>query len=175
MVVCKGNKRERNMNCIVAADKNWAIGKDNGLLVHLPEDLKYYKEKTIGKVIVIGRKTLESFPGGKPLPNRTNLVLTGNPKYKNDSCTVCCGIDALEKEMEKYSDKDIFVSGGAMIYNLFLDRCDVVYVTKLYDEFEADTYFPNMDKKENYKVTWESDIMEEKGVSYRFVKYEKIK
>ena len=94
------------MNCIVVADMNWAIGKDNGLLAHLPGDLKYYKEKTLGKVIVIGRKTLESFPGGKPLPGRTNLVLTGNPDYKNENCIVCCGMDALEKAMAQYDDED---------------------------------------------------------------------
>lgn len=161
------------MNCIVVADRNWAIGKDNGLLVHLPGDLKYYKEKTIGKVIVIGRKTLESFPGGKPLPGRTNIVLTGNSDYKNDSCVVCCGIEALEKELSKYDKRDIFISGGAMIYELFMDKCDTVYVTKLFEEFEADRYFPNMDAKDDFELTWESDIMEENGVQYRFVKYEK--
>lgn len=161
------------MNCIVVADQNWAIGKDNGLLVHLPGDLKYYKEKTLGKVIIIGRKTLESFPGGKPLPGRTNIVLTGNPEYKNENCIVCCGLDELNRTVSDYDDEDIFVSGGAMIYDLMLDRCDKVFVTKIYDTFEADRYFRNMDEDEDFLMTWESDPIEENGLTYRFTLYER--
>ena len=161
------------MNAIVVVDKNWAIGKDNDLLVHLPGDLKYYKEKTTGKVIVIGRKTLESFPGGRPLPNRTNLVLTSNPEYKNPHCTVCLGEAAMLKELENYPTQDIFVSGGQSIYDLFLDRCDTVYVTKIEDEYPADRYFRNLDEDDNYHVTWESDLQEDKGTKYRFLKYER--
>ena len=162
------------MNCIVVVDQNWAIGKDNDLLVHLPGDLKYYREKTIGKVIVIGRKTLESFPGSKPLPKRTNLVLTGNPAYENKSCIVCCGVEALIAEMKKYPEEDIFISGGEMIYNMFVDKCDTVYVTKIYKAFEADKHFKNMDEDENYKITWKSDMQEENGIKYQFCKYERI-
>lgn len=161
------------MNCIVVCDKNWAIGKDNGLLVHLPEDLKYYKEKTTGKIIVIGRKTLESFPGGRPLPNRTNIVLTANPDYKNEHCIVCCGKDALDSELKKYDDSEIFVSGGSMIYELLFDSCDTIYVTKIFDEFEADRYFKNMDEQSDFEITWQSDIKEQNGISFQFVKYER--
>ena len=161
------------MNCIVVADQNWAIGKDNGLLVHLPGELKYYKEKTLGKVIIIGRKTLESFPGGKPLPGRTNIVLTGNPEYKNENCIVCCGLDELNRTVSDYDDEDIFVCGGAMIYDLMLDRCDKVFVTKIYDTFEADRYFRNMDEDEDFLMTWESDPIEENGLTYRFTLYER--
>lgn len=161
------------MNCIVVADQNWAIGKDNGLLVHLPGELKYYKEKTLGKVIIIGRKTLESFPGGKPLSGRTNIVLTGNPEYKNENCIVCCGLDELNRTVSDYDDEDIFVSGGAMIYDLMLDRCDKVFVTKIYDTFGADRYFRNMDEDEDFLMTWESDPIEENGLTYRFTLYER--
>jgi dihydrofolate reductase len=162
------------MNCIVAVDKNWGIGKDNDLLVHLPGDLKYYKSKTIEKVIVIGRKTLESFPGSKPLPKRTNIVLTGNSEYSNDACIVCCGIEELEEELKKYDDEDIFISGGEMIYNMFAKKCKNVYVTKIFDAFDADKHFPNMDEDENYRITWESEIFEENNTEYQFVKYERI-
>lgn len=162
------------MNAIVVVDKNWAIGKDNDLLVHLPGDLKYYKEKTTGKVIVIGRKTLESFPGGKPLPNRKNLVLTSNPQYKNEYCTVCLGEEAMLSELEKYEDDEIFISGGQSVYDLFLDRCDTVYVTKIEGEYPADRYFKNLDDDPGYQVTWESDMQEDKGVQYRFLKYQRI-
>lgn len=163
------------MNCIVVVDENWAIGKDNDLLVHLPGDLKYYREKTIGKVIVIGRKTLESFPGSKPLPKRTNLVLTSNPDYKNDACTVCCGEEVLLEEMKKYNDDDIFISGGESIYNRYLDMCDNIYVTKIFKGFDADKHFKNIDEDKNYKLTWTSEILEENEIRYQFCKYERIK
>ena len=162
------------MNSIVVVDKNWAIGRDNDLLVHLPGDLKYYKEKTTGKVIVIGRKTLESFPGGRPLPNRTNLVLTSNPEYKNQYCTVCLGEEAMMEEIKKFPTEDIFVSGGQSIYDLFLDKCDTVYVTKIDAEYPADRYFKNLDQDSAFKVTWQSDVQEEKGTKYTFVKYERL-
>lgn len=162
------------MNCIVVVDQNWAIGKDNDLLVHLPGDLKYYKEKTIGKVIVIGRKTLESFPGSKPLPKRTNLVLTGNPTYKNDACIVCCGEEVLLEEIKKYPDEDIFISGGEMIYKMFAEKCQSIYVTKIFQKFDADKHFKNMDQDDNYEVTWKSEMQEENGIKYQFYKYERI-
>ena len=162
------------MNAIVVVDKNWAIGKDNDLLVHLPGDLKYYKEKTTGKVIVIGRKTLDSFPGGKPLPNRINLVLTSNSEYKNEHCIVCMGQQAMLNELEKYEDDEIFISGGQSIYDLFLEKCDTVYVTKIDAEYPADRYFKNLDKDPNFKVTWKSDLQEDKGTEYRFLKYERV-
>ena len=162
------------MNCIVVVDKNWAIGKDNDLLVHLPGDLKYYKEKTTGKVIVIGRKTLESFPGGRPLPNRTNLVLTGNIEYNNDHCIVCHGKEQMDEELKKYNDQDIFVSGGQSIYQLFLEQCNTVYVTKIDAEYPADRYFKNLDEDPAFKITWQSDVKEDNGTKYRFLKYERI-
>lgn len=161
------------MNAIVVVDKNWSIGKDGDLLVHLPGDLKYYKEKTVGKVIVIGRKTLESFPGAKPLPNRVNLVLTGNKDYANDACEICLGEEALLEQISKYKTEEVFISGGQSIYDKFLDQCDTVYVTKIFEAFDADRHFRNMDEDSNYEVTWESGIQEEKGIRYQFVKYER--
>lgn len=161
------------MNAIVIVDKNWGIGRDNNLLVHLPSDLKYFKEKTTGKVIVIGRKTLESFPGGRPLPDRLNIVLTGNENYKNDHCTVCVGEESLEKELLKHDEEDVFISGGESIYEQFIEKCNVVYVTKMDAEFVADKYFPNLDESDLFKMTWESEPMKENGIRYRFTKYER--
>ena len=142
--------------------------------MHLTGDLRYYKEKTIGKVIVIGRKTLESFPGGRPLPNRTNLVLTGNSEYNNDHCIVCHGKEQMEEELKKYNDQDIFVSGGQSIYQLFLEQCNTVYVTKIDKEYPADRYFKNLDEDPAFKITWQSDVKEDNGTEYRFLKYERI-
>ncbi|MDD6920748.1 MAG: dihydrofolate reductase [Eubacteriales bacterium] len=162
------------MNAIVVVDKNWAIGKDGDLLCHLKKDLQYFKEKTTGKVIVIGRKTLESFPGAKPLPNRTNIVLTGNKDYKNDACVVCCGMDALDSELLKYDTEDIFVAGGETIYQQFLDKCNKLYVTRIDAEFEADKHFPNIDENDDFKLVSESGIVEENGFQYTFCVYERV-
>lgn len=159
------------MNAIVVVDKNWNIGRNNDLLVHLPTDLKYFKEKTTGKVIVIGRKTLESFPNQKPLPNRKNIVLTNNKEYKNAECTVCVGMENLRLELEKHSDKDIYISGGEQVYKLFLEQCDTVYVTKIYEEFPADKSFENLDARGDFQVVWKSEIMNEKDLDFQFFKY----
>lgn len=158
------------MNAIVVVDENWGIGRNGGLLVHLPGDLKYYKQRTEGKTIVLGRKTLESFPRGKPLPNRENIVLTSNPEFSADGCRVCNSVDEALELICGRNGEDVFVSGGAQIYEEFFDMCDVFYVTKIYESFEADRYFPNLDERD-FKVVWESELQEEKGITYRFFKY----
>lgn len=160
------------MNAIVVVDENWAIGRDGGLLIHLPGDLKYYKSKTLGKKVVIGRKTLESFPGGKPLPGRTNIVLTANEDYEADGCIICHSKEEVLAELEKYASEDVYISGGAAVYSQFMEDCDVFYVTKIYSSFEADRFFPDLDTA-GYQVTWQSDLQEEKGLSYRFLRYER--
>lgn len=158
------------MNAIVVVDENWAIGRDGGLLVHLPGDLKYYRNKTLGKVIVVGRKTLESFPGGRPLPDRTNIVLTSDRGYRADGCIVCHSIDEVMEAVKDHDTDDVFIAGGAQVYEQFMDRCDDFYVTKIYDAFEADRYFPDLDAA-GFRVVWESDMQQENGISYRFLKY----
>lgn len=163
------------MKAIVIVDENWNIGKEGGLLAHLPGDLKYYKEKTLGNVIVIGRKTLESFPGQKPLPGRINLVLTSNKEIKNDDCEICLGLEELRREMAKYPTDKIWISGGEMVYNLFLDECSEVYVTKMQKSFDADKSFRNLDQDENFVLKERSNLIIEKGIGYKFEKYERRK
>lgn len=160
------------MNAIVVVDKNWAIGRDGDLLVHLPGDLKYYKEKTTGNVTVIGRKTLESFPGGKPLPNRVNIVITRNPDYEAEGCIICRSKEEALEKIKEYDTERVFIAGGAEIYKQFMDDCDHFYVTKIDEAYEADRYFPNLDEM-GYEVTWESPVQEEKGITYRFLRYSK--
>lgn len=161
------------MKAIVVVDQNWGIGKDGGLLTHLPGDLKYYKEKTIGNVIVIGRKTLESFPSGKPLPGRTSIVITRNNEYDAPGCIVCHSKEEALAKLQEYDDDKIFISGGAEIYSQFMDDCDEFYVTKMDAAFEADRYFPDLDEL-GFKVTWESPVQEEKGITYRFLRYSRV-
>ena len=130
------------MNLIVAVDKNWAIGKDNKLLVSIPDDMKFFRETTTGKVVVMGRKTLESFPNGKPLKNRVNIVLTRDPNYEVKDAIIVHSKDELDKELKKYNQEDIFVIGGESIYRLMLDDCQKAFVTYVDYAYDADTYFP---------------------------------
>lgn len=159
------------MKAIVVVDNHWGIGKDGQLLAHLPGDLKYFKEKTLGKTIIVGRKTLQSFPGGKPLPGRTNIVLTENLAFEQDQCAICNDLDELFDEIAMLDGEDVYVVGGACIYEMFLPYCDDVYVTKIQKTFDADKHFPNLDQSDSFEKTWQSELIEEKGVQYRFEKY----
>lgn len=118
------------MNIIAAVDKNWAIGKNNELLVRIPMDQKFFRETTTGKVVVMGRKTLESFPNGLPLKKRTNIVLTHNPAYQVKDAIVVHSMEELHRELEKYDTNDVYVIGGQKIYEQLLDECDVAHITK---------------------------------------------
>ncbi len=160
------------MNAIVAVDRNWGIGKDNDLLIHLPGDLKYYKEKTIGNIIIVGQRTLESFPGSKPLPGRTNIVLSDDPAFAPEGCVICRTKEEVLEAAAQYEPDRVFICGGASIYRLFLEDCDAFYVTKIDEAFDADTFFPNLDEL-GYEVDWFSEDQEEKGIRYRFERYVK--
>jgi dihydrofolate reductase len=159
------------MNTIVVVDQNWNIGREEGLLAHLPGDLKYFKEKTLGKTLVMGRKTLESLPGSKPLSGRDHIVLTRNVQFKHPDCIVC---HTKEQVLEQASGKDVFVAGGEEIYRLFLEDCDTFYVTKIYKAFHADRSFPSLDQRKDMQVTWKSDIREEKTLKFQFFEYKRI-
>ena len=161
------------MNLIVAVDKNWAIGKDNKLLVSIPDDMKFFRETTTGKVVVMGRKTLESFPGGKPLKNRVNIVLTRDPNYQVKDAIVVHSKDELDKELKKYSSNDIFVIGGESIYRMLLDECNQAFVTYVDYSYDADTYFPNLDEKTEWKLAHESEEQTYYDIEFYFRTYTK--
>ena len=162
------------MNLIVAVDKNWAIGKDNKLLVSIPQDMKFFRETTIGKVVVMGRKTLESFPGGQPLKQRTNIVLTRDKKFTAKDAIIVHDVDELLEELKKYNSEDIYVIGGESIYRQLLPYCDLAHVTKINHAYEADTYFPNLDEKEEWVVTGVSDEQTYFNLEFEFVRYERM-
>lgn len=145
------------MNLIAAVDKNWAIGRNNKLLVSIPDDMKFFRETTTGKVVVMGRKTLESFPGKKPLKNRVNIVLTSDNSYQVDGAVIVHDMDELHEELKKYDSQDIYVIGGESIYRQLLDECDVAHITKIDFSYEADAWFPNLDEKEEWVVTADSE------------------
>ena len=163
------------MNLIVAVDKNWAIGKDNKLLVSIPQDMKFFRETTMGKVVVMGRKTLESFPGGQPLKKRTNIVITRDKNYSVKDAIVVHSVEEALEELKNYNSEDVYVIGGDSIYRQMLPYCDVAHVTKIDHAYEADTYFPNLDEKEEWLVTGVSDEQTYFNLEYEFVRYERVK
>ncbi len=163
------------MNLIAAVDKNWAIGKNNQLLVRIPMDQKFFRETTTGKVVVMGRKTLESFPNGLPLKNRTNIVLSRNPKYEVKDAIVVHSMEELREELKKYKSEDIYIIGGEQIYKALVDDCDVAHITKIEYEYDADAYFPNLDEKPEWKIVADSEEQTYFDLEFFFYRYEKIK
>ena len=162
------------MKLIAAVDQNWAIGYDNNLLASVPQDMKFFRETTTGHVVVMGRKTLESFPGGRPLKNRTNIVLTTDASYEKEGAVIVHGVDELKEELKKYDSDDIFVIGGGSIYRQLEPLCDTAYITKLDNSYEADTYFPNLDNDGEWAISYQSETMEHEGLEFMFATYVRI-
>lgn len=163
------------MNIIVAVDKNWAIGKNNKMMWSIPADMRFFREKTTGHVVIMGRKTLESFPNGLPLKNRTNIVLTGNLRYHAANAVIVHTVEELLKKLKEYDDDELFVIGGESIYRQLLPYCDTAYVTKIDHAYEADTYFPNLDEMPEWEITEVSEEQTSFDLEYVFSKYEKRK
>lgn len=163
------------MNLIVAVDKNWGIGKNNKLLTSIPADMKFFVSKTTGNVVIMGRKTLESFPNKKPLKNRVNIVLTRNPDYQVEGAIVVRSDVELQAELAKYDSEKIFVIGGESIYKKMLNMCDVAYVTKMDYAYDADAHFPNLDEMDNWEL---AEVGEEEtyfDLEYAFCTYRRVK
>ncbi|HIS63378.1 MAG TPA: dihydrofolate reductase [Candidatus Scybalomonas excrementigallinarum] len=163
------------MNLIVNADKNWAIGFNNKLLVHIPDDMKFFRQMTTGKVVVMGRKTLESFPNQMPLAKRTNIVLTTDKNYTKKDAIIVHSQEELLEELKKYPSEDIYIIGGESIYKMMLPYCNTAHVTKVDYEYKADTYFPNLDKMPEWKITADSEEQTYFDLEYVFLKYERVK
>lgn len=163
------------MNIIVAVDNNWAIGSKGDLLIRIPNDHKHFRQETIGRVVVLGRKTMDTFPQGQPLKGRTNIVLTANPHYKVKDAVIVHSLPELLEELQKYNDEDIYIIGGESVYRQMLPYCNVAHVTKIDHAYQADSYFPDLDKDEEWQITAESDEQTYFDITYRFVKYERKK
>ncbi len=161
------------MNLILSADNNWAIGKDNKLLVRIPADMKFFRETTTGKVVVMGRKTLESFPNGLPLKNRINIVLTKNLSYQVKDAIVVHSKEELDQELKKYNSDDIYVIGGGSVYEMLLKECDIAHVTKINYTYEADTFFPNLDEDPDWEIVADSEEQTYFDLEYFFLKYQR--
>ena len=161
------------MNLIVAVDKNWGIGNRGQMLVSIPADLKMFREETMGKVIVMGRKTLECLPSGQPLAGRTNVVLTRNENFTKKGTVVFHDMESTMEYLKQFKEEEIYIIGGGEIYRQFLPYCDVAHVTCIDYTYEADTHFPNLDQDPDWVVTEESDEQTYFSLCYEFRKYER--
>ncbi|MGN0300092.1 MAG: dihydrofolate reductase [Lachnospiraceae bacterium] len=159
------------MNAIVNVDKNWGIGNKGELLISIPADMKMFREETTGNAIVLGRKTMETFPGGKPLPNRDNIVLSRKSDLKIPGATVVHDISELMEVLKRYDSNRVYVVGGETIYEQLLPYCDTVHVTKVDRAYEADAHFPNLDQMPEWEITAASEEQSYFDTTYRFVKY----
>jgi dihydrofolate reductase len=160
------------MNFIVSVDEEWNIGSRGGLLQRIPEDMKQFRAKTVNHVIVLGRRTLETFPGGKPLPDRTNIVLTRQSDYQAEGAVVCSSYPELFCILQNYPDNDIFVVGGGEVYNVLIPYCITGYVTKIHQSYPADTRIPDLDKQENWRaVSTDGPHHSKADVLYTYVEY----
>ena len=155
------------MNAIVLVDENWGIGNAGKQIVYIPGDLKYFREMTMGHPVILGRKTLTTFPGGRPLKGRSNLILSRNPDFAPEGAEVFPNVEALLSA----APEDSFVLGGASVYRALLDRCDTAYVTKVRASFPADCWFPDLDRDPGWKIQEESAPLEHQGLTYRYITY----
>lgn len=158
------------MQAIVAVSQSWGIGKGGDLLFRLPSDLRRFKAMTTGHTVIMGRKTLDSLPGGKGLPHRRNLVLSRQSDFVPDRAEVIHSVEDILKTAED----DAFVIGGQQVYEQLLPYCARVYVTKVLADPEADAFFPDLDKLPEWKVASTGEMLTENGLSFQYVEYIRI-
>ena len=163
------------MNMIVAVDNNWAIGCKNKLLASIPGDQRFFRDVTMGNVVVLGRKTLETFPQGQPLKKRTNIILSTSPDYTVKDAIVVHDKEELLAELAKYDTEHVYIIGGESVYRMMLPYCDTVHVTKINHSYEADSYFPNLDELSDWEITADSEEQTYFDLEYTFYKYERKK
>lgn len=159
------------MNCIVNVDNHWGIGKGDNLLFTISQDLRRFRELTGGKTVVLGRKTLSTFPGGKPLKNRRNIVMSSDKNLQIDGAEVVHSLEEALALLKKIPTEEICIIGGASIYEAFLPYCHKAQVTKTLLDGDADRFFPDLDRDPNWRVLWESETLEENGIPFRYVDY----
>lgn len=155
------------MNLMVAVDANWGIGQGGDQLIYIPEDLKRFKALTTGHPVILGRKTLATFPKGRPLPNRRHLMLSRNPDLQVEGVEVYTSIE----DLLAVAPEDSFIIGGGSVYQSLLPYCHTAYVTKIHQSWPADTWFPNLDDLPQWTVAEESPLLHGAGVDFQYVRY----
>lgn len=162
-----------NLKLIAASDRNGGIGKDGHLLVHLSQDMKQFRSITLNSVLVMGRKTLESLPDGKPLDGRRNIVLSRSLDLDESvGYEICRSVEELETLLSTES-RDVYVIGGGQIYSLLLPYCNEAYITEIDAEFDADTFIPVFSKSSEWESVYKSYRHTENNLTYAFVKYKR--
>ena len=161
------------MKAIVNVDNNWAIGLGDSLINHIPADMKFFKEKTTGNVVVMGRSTFMTFPGPKALPNRVNIVLTTDKSWSMPDVITCHSTEELLEQLRRYDTNTVYVIGGSSVYEQLLPYCDNVYVTKVDTAKPADKYFPNLDDMNDWELVFEGEEQEHKDSKFRFTTYKR--
>ncbi len=159
------------MNLIAAVDRNWAIGREGRLLVSIPSDRETFRRETVGKAVIMGRKTLESLPGGQPFAKRTNIVLSRNPDYRLKNAVVCGGVDEALAAVSEFAPEDVFVIGGQEVYEAFLPYCDTAYITYIDYAYQADTFLRDLDRDPDWIMETESDEQTYFNLCYTFRRY----
>ena len=162
------------MKMIVCVSEDFGIGKNGDLLFSLPPDMKFFREQTKEKVVIMGRGTLDSFPGGNPLKNRVNIVLTRDKNFSREGAVVFNTKEEILEYVKKFPKDDVFVIGGGQIYEMFKDDCDEALVTKVRKSVPCDTYFFNIDNDRNWTLYEESEISEHEGIKFSFCTYKRI-
>ena len=152
------------MKMIAAVDRNWSIGKDGNLLVRIPEDQKFFKRMTLGKTVVMGRKTLDSLPGGRALKDRANIVLTRNPDFARENVTVVHSVGEALSLLSDIPADDVMIIGGETVYRAFLPYCDGAWITMVGAAFEADSRIPDLDREPGWDMVSESEPAEHNGI-----------
>jgi len=157
---------------IVHADKEWGIGKGNNMMFSLPKDMKFFRETTLHHTVVMGGKTLRSFPGQKPLKNRVNIVLSRGQVC--DECVFVRSYDELKTELKRRENEDIFIIGGGEIYRELLPYCHGAYVTKVDAVGGAEVFFPNLDEHPDFVCVNEGEPIDDNGYTIRFTEYKNL-
>ncbi len=144
-------------------------------MIRIPNDHKHFREETTGKVVVLGRRTLETFPQGMPLKNRTNIILTHDTEYQVKDAVIAHSVEELLEQLKAYNEEDVYVIGGDSVYRQLLPYCDVAHVTKIDHAYEADAYFPDLDRDPQWEITADSEEQTYFDIAYQFIKYERRK
>jgi dihydrofolate reductase len=160
------------VKAIVCCDLNWGIGRNNDLLFKIPEDMKNFRQRTLNKVVVMGRNTLLSLPGGLPLKDRTNLVLSST--MVRDGIEIFPSVDLLLDRLKAFNTADVFIIGGDSVYKLMLDRCGEALVTKVKAKADADAFFPNLDQLPNWRLKNSTNFESSSGYELTFCEYENL-
>ena len=161
------------MKMIVCVSEDFGIGKGGDLLFSLPPDMKFFREQTKEKVVIMGRGTLDSFPGGNPLKNRVNIVLTRDKNFSREGAVVFNTKEEILEYVKQFESDDVFVIGGGQIYEMFKDDCDTALVTRVRKSVPCDTYFFNIDEDGKWNLFEESEIMEHEGMEFSFCTYKR--